>query len=66
MQWVTIDRLHLNTDRVESFHWIEGRLFVRYPGTSTSTFRDPEKKKYLKLCAQLGVKPVEDDQDGEG
>ena len=66
MQWVIVDRLHLNTDKIEGFHWIEGRLYIRYEGSLASHFRDPDKKKYLSLCAQLGVRPVEDEQDGEG
>ena len=66
MQWVLVDRLHLNTERIEGFHWMEGKLCIRFAGTTDVIRKDPDKKKYLRLCAQLGVRPVEDEQDGEG
>lgn len=66
MNWITVDRLHINADQVEGFHWIEGRLIIRYTGSDgLTTFRDPERKKYLRLCEQLGVEPVEDDGNGQ-
>lgn len=66
MKWVIVDRLHLNTDRIEGFHWIEGQLCIRFAGSDALIFRkDPERKKYLKLCAQLGVRPVEAETDGQ-
>ena len=66
MQWVIVDRLHLNTNQIEGFHWMEGKLCIRFAGNDSLIIRkDPGKKKYLRLCAQLGVRPVEDDQDGQ-
>lgn len=66
MRWVIVDHLHLNTDRIEGFHWMEGKLCIRFAGTDALILRkDPDKKKYLKLCAQLGVRPVEDETDGK-
>ena len=66
MKWVVVDRLHLNTDRIEGFHWMEDTLCIRFAGNDAHIFRkDPERKKYLRLCGQLGVSPVEDDEDGE-
>lgn len=65
MKWILVNRIHINTDKVQSFHWIEGRLFIRFGGNESVTFRDPEREKYLRLCGQLGVRPVEDDEDGQ-
>ena len=66
MNWITIDRLHINADLVEGFHWIEGRLVIRYTGSDgLTTFRDPDRKKYLHLCDQLNLIPVEEDRDGQ-
>ena len=66
MKWVIVDHLHLNTDRIEGFHWMEGRLCIRFAGSNALIARkDPDKKKYLSLCAQLGVRPVEDDTCGK-
>ena len=66
MKWADIDSIHINTSRVQSFHWIEGRLYVRFGPDDTITFRDPERAKYLRLCGLLGVRPVEVDACGEG
>ena len=65
MKWVVIGRHHINTETLKSFHWIEGWLYVRFGAKDAVGFKDPDKKKYLKLCAQLGVKPVEDETDGQ-
>lgn len=66
MQWITIDLLHLNTNRIEGFHWMEGKLCIRFAGSDALIIRkDPDKKKYHKLCDQLGVRPVEEDSDGQ-
>jgi hypothetical protein len=65
MRWVFIDRIHINTEKVQSFHWIEGRLYVRFGANDSVVFKDPEREKYIRLCGQLGVRPVEDDENGE-
>ena len=65
MKWAIIQRHHINTDMVQSFHWIEGFLFIRFPDKESVRFRDPDRKHYLKLCQTLGVRPVEVDSDGE-
>lgn len=65
MKWIVIDRIHINTSRVQSFHWIEGRLYVRFGSNDSVVFKDQEREKYLKLCGQLGVTPVEVDADGQ-
>ena len=65
MKWIFIDRIHINTDKIQSFHWIEGRLYIRFGANDSVIFRDADRGKYLSLCYQLGVKPVEVDADGK-
>lgn len=65
MKWTIIKRRHINTDMVQSFHWIEGFLIVFYGDHDSERFRDPDREHYLKLCQTLGVRPVEVDSDGE-
>ena len=65
MKWVVIDRIHINIETLKSFHWIEGWLYVRFGANDSVGFRDPTREKYLRLCDQLGVCPVEDDENGK-
>lgn len=65
MKWVLIQRIHINTDRIQSFHWIEGRLYVRFAGEDSVTFRDPDREAYIRLCRCLGVRPMEGEHDGK-
>lgn len=60
MRWVRVDRIHINTYQVQSFHWIDGRLYIRYGGNDVLTFRDPNQERYIRLCSQLGVIPNEE------
>ena len=66
MKWIVIQRIHINTDRILSFHWIEGRLFIKFGGEDSLSFRDRDRKLYSHLCHCLGVNPVEEGQNGEG
>lgn len=66
MKWVTIDNIHLNAGAIEGFYWTEGSLYLRLISSDANLVRkDPDRKKYLRICAALGVRPVgEDDEDG--
>ena len=65
MKWTLIDRRHINAERVHRFHWIEGRLCIVFGGGDYIFCQDPKREKYLSLCEQLGVAPVEEDADGK-
>lgn len=68
MKWVTLGKAHWNTDRIQSFHWSEGRLYVYWQGEAESnpdTYRDPDRAQYIRLCRGLGIAPVEVAADAE-
>lgn len=60
MKWVLIDGVHINTDLLTKFRREKGYLFLRFFGGNTITILDRDGKLYLKLCHQLGVRPVEE------
>lgn len=63
MQWVTIGTAHWNTDHIQAFNWFAGRLVVWWRGVAESEgpeeYIDPDRVKYLQLCAAVGVAPLE-------
>lgn len=65
MKWVEISRTHINTNNIECFFWYDGQLKIYWAGTpNDSSIPDPDKKHYLKLCRSVGVRPYEEEDDG--
>lgn len=65
MKWILVKDLHINTDQVQAFQWVDGRLRVWFAEKEVLTlFADPDKKLYIKMCHLLGVRPVEEDPNG--
>lgn len=61
MKWVRINKAHFNADLITSFYWSTGKLFVYWLGdTGFESYEDPKRENYLRLCAHLGVRPVEE------
>lgn len=61
MKWVLVDSLHINLENVDAFEWHNGKLIFCYNGDPNPyPLDDPEKRHYLKLCHQLGVRPYEE------
>lgn len=59
-KWITLDHSHINTDKIESFSWADGRLYVwfRFDTCSSTVWADPDKTKYHRLCKAVGVIPA--------
>lgn len=67
MKWILIKGLHINTDHVQTFQWIGGRLMVGLAEKDVlKIFDDPDKKLYIRMCHLLGVRPAEEDPSGKG
>lgn len=61
MTWVKIDKVHINTDQVQVFHWLSGQLWVHFAGKdSPIAYRDPDQDLYVRLCQAVGVAPTEE------
>lgn len=59
MKWVTIGKCHVRADRILTFHWQLGRIFVWYIGDPDEvTWGDQDQRIYRKLCKQLGIEPA--------
>ena len=67
MKWICIKGTHVNTTRVDSFYWKEGHLCVWFAGQQVvTTWEDPDRELYIKMCHALGVRPYEEvDEDGK-
>lgn len=66
MKWVEIGGSHINTGLVLSFRGECGYLFLVFVDGKSATIKDPDRKLYIKLCHQLGVRPAEEVQiDGK-
>jgi hypothetical protein len=65
VKWVLLGARHINTDQLQAFIWSAGSLYLTFNGETVLRLRDPDRELYLKLCRLLGVRPVEDDPDGE-
>lgn len=66
MKWILIKDLHINTDHVQSFFRLGGSLVINFAGEERPIiWKDPDKKLYTKMCHLLGVRPAEEDPNGE-
>jgi hypothetical protein len=62
MKWITIKGTHVNTSRIDSFFWKDGKLRVWFISDEDYTvWVDYDQKLYRKLCEDLGVEPVEEE-----
>lgn len=67
MKWARINKAFFNTDLIISFYWKKGRLFVWNIGDEEPEwYEDADRKNYLRLCNIIGVRPIEEDADGQG
>jgi hypothetical protein len=67
MKWVKINNAYFNTNLITSFYWALGRLYIYFVAEGDAeSYTDPNRENYLRLCRQLGVRPVEEDADGKG
>lgn len=67
MKWVRVGKAHFNTALIQAFTWSAGHLLVWWHGEEgPEWYADPDRAYYLNLCCILGVRPVEEDADGEG
>ena len=65
MKWILLGQRHINTDQLQFFVWSAGNLYLTFAGETVVRLRDPDRELYLTLCRLLGVRPVEEDPDGE-
>ena len=50
MDWIAIEKMHFNLDRIVAFNWVNERLCI-YDGTNEPFYiDDPNKHYYRKLC----------------
>ena len=60
MKWVTVKKIHINTNNVDGFKWEGGKLYVFFNSdTDPAEWDDPDRDLYLKLCRQQGIRPVD-------
>lgn len=61
MEWTTIGRAHFNLDRITSFRWQDGFLYL--VDTEKQPFRIPDKEQveYKHLCERCCVNEVKQD-----
>ncbi len=67
MKWIVVKGTHINTHQLETFFWRGGMLWLCFAGDPTpTTWNDPDRELYIKMCHALGVRPYgEDDEDGK-
>ncbi len=66
MKWVQIKGVYVNTNKLLTFHWSMGQLWLWFEGDDSATgYTDHNRENYLKLCQLLGVRPVEVRGHGE-
>lgn len=64
MKWVIIKKTHINTNLVETFYWCDGRLIIAFVGEDQpAVWEDPDRKLYLQLCRQQGIRPYEEEEN---
>ena len=64
MNWITIGEFHFNLDHVITFTHINGSLVIACADWRTpSTFNDPDKVWYHKLCSRVSLPPVEKEDE---
>jgi hypothetical protein len=64
MQWVELDKTHINTSHIQGFYWRKGALIITFNGRAPERWDDLDRKLYLKLCDYLGIRPYEEDDYG--
>ena len=65
MKWICVDGTHINTNRVDSFYWRDGKLWVCFADVpDPAHWDDPDRALYIKMCHDLGVRPREEDDEG--
>ena len=67
-KWTTIDNSHYNLDRITSFNWQNGCLYLRDTEEQPFSIVDKTGEWYRALCAVVGVTPLAKQavQAGEG
>lgn len=67
-KWMTIDNSHYNLDRITSFNWQNGYLYLRDTAEQPFSIADETGQWYRALCAVMGVPPLAKQaaQAGEG
>lgn len=66
MKWVQINKVHINTDKLLTFHWSTGQLWLWFVNDDSATgYPDHNRENYLRLCQLLGVRPVEVNGNGK-
>lgn len=67
MRWVLINRAYFNIDHIQTFYWTAGNLSIWLQGEETAeVYDDPHRENYLRLCHNVGVRPLEEDGHGQG
>ena len=62
MKWAIVRRDHINMNNVTIFKWVEEELYVWFVGEEKpAKWKDPDRKLYIKLCRQQGIRPYEED-----
>ena len=62
MKWVLLGKRHINTNNICSFFWDIGFIYIEFVNKDgKSIFPDPDKKLYLQLCKQQGIRPYEEE-----
>lgn len=65
MKWTLVNNVHINLGLVYSFHWRDGKLWIRFLNDDSAiSYADPSRRNYERLCRVLGVAPVEGDRHG--
>lgn len=62
MKWVEVKGTHINTNRMQTFYWKDGKLVLWLTGDwFPLEWDDPDRELYRKLCRQQGLRPAEED-----
>lgn len=62
MNWITIQNVHFNLDRVSAFLWRNGTLYISFSDrVATEVFVDPDRRWYEHLCSRVSLLPVEEE-----
>jgi hypothetical protein len=65
MKWIVVKGTHINTNRIDTFYWRDGQLWVCFASClGPTTWDDPDRVLYVRMCQALGVRPDEEDDEG--
>ena len=65
MKWIFVKGTNINTNRIDTFFWSGGLLWVYFAGQpEATTWDDPDQVLYKRMCQALGVRPDEEDDEG--